>query len=55
MIHENLTNYYATNFSLKGEGYDISELDNMIPFERKLYTQMMINKIQRIEQELKTI
>ena len=50
MIHNDLTNYYKSNYSLHAyHKFTLSEIDNLIPFEKRLYTQMIINTIKEIE------
>jgi hypothetical protein len=52
MLHENLTNHYRTNFALmQHHKYSLTELDNMIPFERKAYIAMLMQYLE--EEELK--
>jgi len=54
--HENLSNYYKTNFALiHHHKYSLTELENMIPWEREIYITMLIQFIeeekQRMEQQ----
>lgn len=52
MMHENLTNYYSSNYVLHANhNFLLSEIDNMIPFEKKLYIKMVINTIQELSQK----
>lgn len=56
MGHDTLVNYYKTNFSLmQHHKYSISELEDMIPFERDIYIMLLSQFIQeenkRIQQE----
>ena len=38
LCHESLQNHYMTNFNLmQHHKYSLSELDNMLPFEREIY------------------
>lgn len=49
MGHDSLVNYYKTNFSLmQHHKYSLSELEDMIPFERDIYILLLT---QHIEQE----
>ena len=51
--HDTLRNYYKTNFSLmQHHKYSLTELENMIPWERDIYVSMLI---QYIEEENKRI
>lgn len=46
LSHDNLFNYYKLNFSLMTfHDYGLSELDNMLPWEREIYTGMLIQHI----------
>jgi hypothetical protein len=51
MAHENLENYYKTNFALmQHHKYSLTELENMIPWERDIYVTLLQ---QYIEEEKK--
>lgn len=53
MGHENLANLYKTNFSLmQHHKYSLSELEDMMPFERDVYLMLLI---QHIEEENRKI
>ncbi len=42
LSHETLFNHYDTNFQLmQSHKYSLTELDNMLPFEREVYVQML--------------
>jgi|LWDU01.1.fsa_nt_gi hypothetical protein len=46
MSHDSLANHYLTNFQLmQFHNYSLSDLDNMIPYERKLYVDLIANHI----------
>lgn len=54
--HENLSNYYKTNFALiQHHKYSLTELENMIPWERDIYITMLVQYLeeekQRMEQQ----
>ncbi len=50
MNYNNLSNYYSTIFSMKQHhGYSITEIENLIPFERELYLNMLISYLQELE------
>lgn len=54
MSHNNLENYYATMFSLvQHHKYSITEVDNLIPFERDIYVQMLVDYIKQVEEAKK--
>ena len=45
-------NYYPTNFSLmQFHQYSLTELDNMLPWEREIYVMMLVNYLR--EENLK--
>lgn len=53
MAHESLVSYYSNNFSLlfhKDIGYvnrfTVSDLDNMLPYEREIYMFMINQKLE---------
>jgi len=47
MIHNNISNYYKVIFALvQHHKYSISEIENLIPFERDLYVEMLIEHIE---------
>ncbi len=42
MIHMDLENYYKLNFSLmQYHKYSLTEIENMIPFERDIYVELL--------------
>lgn len=46
MAHEDLESYFKTNFALmQHHKYSLTELENMIPFEREIYVGMLLNYI----------
>lgn len=43
---------YHTNFSLiQHHKYSLTELENMIPFERDIYVQMLIRYLKDLEEK----
>jgi hypothetical protein len=51
MIHNTLQNYYSVVFSLvQHHKYSITEIENMIPFERDIYVEMLINYLREVEE-----
>ena len=49
--HESLESHYLTNFSLmQHHKYSLTELNEMIPFERQIYLQLLKNWIEEQEQ-----
>ena len=52
MAHEDLESYYKTNFALmQHHKYSLTELENMIPWEREVYLTLLHQFIE--EQNLK--
>jgi len=46
LSHDSLVNHYRLNFELiYQDRFTLEELDNMIPWEREVYVNMLINKI----------
>jgi len=56
MGYNNLTNYYTTIFSLRQHhGYSITEIEELIPFEREIYMNMVIAYLQELDEKKKRI
>ena len=56
LSHDSLENYYKTNFALmQHHKYSLTELDDMIPFEREIYVELLSQWIkeenERLEKE----
>ena len=52
--HDDLRNYYKTNFALvQHHKYSLTELENMMPWERDIYISMLIQYIEEENQKLK--
>ena len=50
--HNSLANMYHTNFSLmQYHKYSLTELENMIPFERDIYVQLLVNYLKEQQQK----
>jgi hypothetical protein len=50
---ENLRNYYLTNFSLmQYHHYSLTELEDMIPWERKTYVGLVAKHVQEENQRI---
>ena len=48
LSHNTLGNYYQLNFSLmQYHKYSLTEIENMIPWEREIYVNMLIQMIKR--------
>ena len=49
-----MENYYRTNFGLmKQHKYSLSELENMIPWEREVYMGLLIEWLKEEEKRLR--
>ena len=47
MAHTNLESYFKTNFALmQHHKYSLTELENMIPWEREVYIGLLQNYIE---------
>jgi len=52
LSHNSLANMYHTNFSLmQYHKYSLTELENMIPFERDIYVQMLLAHLKEQEEK----
>ena len=52
--YDDLKNYYKTNFTLmQHHKYSLTELENMIPWERDIYVAMLIQYLEEENQRLK--
>ena len=52
--HESLANMYQVNFSMmQHHKYSLSELENMIPWEREVYTSMLAQWLKEEEEKMK--
>lgn len=51
--HNDLANFYTTNFAMTfHHKYALSDLENMIPFERDIYVAMIRNHLEEEKQRL---
>ena len=47
LSHDSLMNHYKTNFALmQHHKYSLTELENMYPFEREIYTSLLVNHLE---------
>lgn len=50
--HDRLNNHYKTNFALmQHHKYNLSDIENMIPWERYLYVDLLKEHIKRVEEQ----
>ena len=53
MGDDSLKNYYVTNFSLMHyHKYSLTELDNLLPFEKEIYISLLISELEKERQRL---
>ena len=53
-MHDRLENYYKTNFALmQHHKYSLTELENMMPWERDVYVNLLLAFIQEEERRQK--
>ena len=53
MSHNSLANYYTTIFALaQYHKYSISEIEDLIPFERDIYIELLKDHLQKEKEEL---
>ena len=57
MGYDSLQNYYMTNFSLMHHHkYSLTELDNLLPWEKDIYIALLVQELERerlrLQQEL---
>lgn len=52
--HETLGNYYQTNFALmQHHKYSLTELDNLIPWERQVYIDLLLKHLDEESERVK--
>lgn len=54
LSHTSLANYYSTTFAMaQHHKYSISDIEALIPFERDIYLQMLIDYLKEVEEAKK--
>ena len=54
MAHTNLESYYKVNFALiQHHKYSLTEIENMMPWEREIYVDMLITHIKEENEKAK--
>ena len=54
LCHNTLENYYITNFNMmQHHKYSLTELDNLMPFERDIYVELLVNYIREENDRIK--
>ena len=47
LSHEGLVNFYNTNFHMmQHHKYSLSELEDMMPWEREIYIKLLLNHLE---------
>jgi hypothetical protein len=50
--HDKLTNFFKTNFAMmQHHKYSLSDLENMVPWERAIYIDMLQEYLKKIEEQ----
>lgn len=53
-MHDSLANMYQLNFALvQHHKYSLTELENMMPFERDIYVALLKNHLEELEERNK--
>lgn len=54
LCHDNLGNMYQTNFAMmQHHKYSLTELENMMPWEREIYVTMLLKHLKDENERLK--
>lgn len=52
--HDSLQNYYTTNFNLmQHHKYSLTEIENMLPWEREIYITLLIQYMKEESERIK--
>jgi hypothetical protein len=55
LSHDSLMNMYYTNFSLmQHHKYSLTELEEMIPFERQIYVHLLLKYLEEEKERLES-
>ncbi|MBB38061.1 MAG: hypothetical protein CL515_03825 [Actinobacteria bacterium] len=55
LFHENLENYFKTNFLLMQEHkYSLTEIESWVPWERQVYISMLIQHLKKKREDAKS-
>lgn len=53
--HDSLQNYYTSNFNLmQHHKYSLTELENMLPWEREIYINLLIQYMKEENERIRT-
>jgi hypothetical protein len=54
MLHDNLANYYKTNFALiQHHKYSLTEIESMLPWEREVYLGLLVQFVEEENRKIK--
>jgi hypothetical protein len=54
LSHDSITQYYTTNFQLmQHHKYSLSELENMLPWERDIYVNLLVQHLKDENEKMK--
>lgn len=54
LSHDSLVNHYKTNFAMmQHHKYSLTELDNMVPWEREIYVSLLQEYIKEENERIK--
>lgn len=53
--HDSLVNYYETNFAMiQHHKYSLSELESMMPWERRIYIELLIQHLKEEKERMES-
>jgi len=56
LCHDTLVNYYKTNFTMmQHHKYSLTEIENMIPWERQIYITLLIEHVKEETEKQKAM
>ncbi len=54
LSHDNLINLFKTNFAMvQHHKYSFTEIENMMPWERDVYIQMLVEHVEKENERVK--
>ena len=54
LCHNTLENYFITNFNMmQHHKYSLTELDNLIPFEKEIYVNLLVSYIEEENERIR--
>ncbi len=53
LSHDSLANHYTVNFAMiQHHNWNLTELENMIPFERQIYVDMLMEHVEQENEKM---